>query len=276
MKRLLAATALTLAFPMGAHAQDASTVLATVGDTEITLGHVVAMRDRLPAQYQELPDEVLFQGLLDQLIQQQVLADAARAEMTEADTLGLENETRAFLAARLIERTGTEPLDEAAVQEAYDARYAAAEPETEWNASHILVETETEARALKAKLDDGADFATLAREESTGPSGPNGGELGWFGPGQMVPAFEEAVKGLEAGTVSDPIQTQFGWHVVRLNETRDRAAPPLEQVRAEIEQELRTEAVEAEVQRLTEAAQVERTGTEVDPAVIRDTDLIDG
>lgn len=276
MRRFLAATALTIATAPAALAQDAGTVLATVGDTDITLGHVVAMRSRLPEQYQQLPDDVLYQGLLDQLVQQQVLADAARAEITRADELGLQNETRAFLAARIIDRAGLAQLDEEAVRDAYDAQFASAEPEVEWNASHILVESETEARALKARLDDGADFATLAREESTGPSGPNGGSLGWFGAGQMVPAFETAVQDLEPGEVSDPIQTQFGWHVVRLNETRDRAAPPLEQVRPEIERRLRAELVEAEVQRLTEAADVERPAVEIDPAVIRDDGLIGG
>ena len=274
MRRLLAATALTLALAPAARAQDAGTVLATVNGTEITLGHMIAMRDRLPAQYQQLPDEVLFQGLLDQLVQQQVLADAAREAITPADELGLENETRAFLAARVIDREAAEPLDEAEIEAAYERDYGAAEPETEWNASHILVESEAEARALKARLDDGADFATLAREESTGPSGPNGGELGWFGTGQMVPAFEAAVQDLEAGAVSDPVQTQFGWHVVRLNETRDRAAPPLEQVRPQIEQALRTARIDAEVGRLTEAATVERTDATVDPALIRDTTLL--
>ena len=276
MRRLLAATAFTLALAPAARAQEADTVLATVNGTDITLGHVVAMLDRLPEQYQELPDDVLYQGLVDQLIQQQVLADAAREEITPADELGLENETRAFLAARLIDRTALAPLDDAAVRAAYDEQFGSAEPATEWNASHILVETETEARAIKAQLDDGADFATLAREESTGPSGPNGGELGWFGPGQMVPEFEETVTGMEPGTVSEPVQTQFGWHVVRLNETRDRAAPLLEQVRPQVEQALRTEAVDAEVQRLTEGAAVERNDVEIDPALIRDADLIGG
>ena len=275
MKTLLpiAATALALAAAPAA-AQDADTVLATVGDAEITLGHVVAMRARLPQEYQDLPDEVLYQGLLDQLVQQQVLSDEIEGDLTPAEALALENEMRAFRAARLIDRVGLAPLDEDAVRAAYDDRFAAQEAAVEWNASHILVETEEKAREIIARIDDGDDFAELAQAESTGPSGPSGGSLGWFGSGQMVPAFEEAVTGLEPGEVSPPVQTQFGWHVVRLNETRDRAAPPLDAVRGEIEQALRSAAVEAEIQRLTEAATVERTGAEVDPALIRDDALI--
>ncbi|UWQ21954.1 peptidylprolyl isomerase [Jannaschia sp. W003] len=273
MRPLLLAAALLA--PLPAAAQDASTVLARVNGTEITLGHLVAMRARLPEQYRQLPDEVLYQGMLDQIVQQQVLADAARADIGRADELGLENETRAFLAGRMLERAATQPLDEAAVQAAYEERYASAEAAPEWNASHILVETETEARALKAQLDDGADFAELARSESTGPSGPNGGELGWFGTGQMVPVFEAAVAELEPGEVSDPVESQFGWHVVKLNETRLKEAPALEEVRPQIEQSLREAAVDAEIARLTDGAEVERPEVEVDPALIRDDALLD-
>ena len=275
MRRLFAATALALALPVTAAAQDAGTVVATVNGTDITLGHLIAMRARLPDEYQQLPDDVLLQGLVDQVVQQQVLADAARADLTPADELGLANEERAFLAARIIDRAAAAELDDAAVQAAYDEQFGSAEPQVEWNASHILVESEEEARALKAQLDDGADFAETAREESTGPSGPNGGELGWFSAGMMVPEFEQAVQGLEAGAVSDPVQTQFGWHVIRLNETRDSEAPPLEQVRPQIEQALRQQAVEDEIARLTEAAEVERTGAEIDPAMIRDETLLE-
>jgi len=145
----------------------------------------------------------------------------------------------------------------------------------EFNASHILVETEEEAQALIEALDGGADFAELAQEKSTGPSGPNGGQLGWFGPGMMVPEFENAVAGMEPGEVSAPVQTQFGWHVIKLNETRDQDIPELDEVRAELEAMVRNAAVEAEVDRLTGEADISRTEVEVDPALIRQTDLLE-
>jgi peptidyl-prolyl cis-trans isomerase C len=270
-----AALALALALPAQAQDADADTVLATVNGTEITLGHLVAMRGRLPAQYQSLPDDVLFEGMVDQLIQQQVLADAAREDLARADALGLENEQRAYLAGRMIDRAAQEALgDDAAIQALYDETFGGAEPETEWNASHILVATEEEAQALVDQLGEGADFAELARENSTGPSGPNGGSLGWFGTGMMVPEFEQAVQGLEPGGVSEPVQTQFGWHVVKLNETRLREAPALEDVRDQLVQQVQSEAVDAELARLTDQAQVERAEVEVDPALIRDDSLL--
>jgi peptidyl-prolyl cis-trans isomerase C len=274
IRPLLLAGLMAAPLPVLAQDVDADTVLAVVGDTEITVGNIITLRSRLPQQYQELPDDALFNGILDQMIQQQILADAISTDLRKADELSVENERRAVLASRLIERISSLPLTDAEIQAAYEEEFGGFEAEKEWNASHILVETEDEARALVAMLADNADFATLAREHSTGPSGPNGGSLGWFGAGQMVPEFEEAVKGLEDGDVSPPVQTQFGWHVVKLNESRLTEAPPLDAVRAQIEQRLIEIAVDEEVGRLTEAATVERTDIEIDPAIVRQDDLL--
>ncbi|WGH77212.1 peptidylprolyl isomerase [Jannaschia ovalis] len=275
MKRLMTGAATALALTAPAMAQDAGTVLATVNGTEITLGHLIAMRERLPAQYQQLPDAALYEGMLEQLIQQQVLADAAREDLSRANEIGLENEARAYLAGRVIDQAAEGDISDAELQAAYDAEYGATEPATEYNASHILVETEAEAQAILSQLQDGADFAALAREESTGPSGPNGGELGWFGTGMMVPEFENAVTALEPGELGGPVQTQFGWHVVKLNETRQQAAPELDQVRDALRQQVVSDRVDATVEGLVEGAEVERAEIEIDPALIRQTELLE-
>ena len=272
MKHLLTGAAIALALATPLKAQDASTVLATVNGTEITLGHLVALRARLPEQYQQMPDEALYQGMLEQIIQQQALVDSI--ETTETDQLAVDNETRGLLANRAMERIAAEPVDDAAVQAAYDAQFGSAEGGTEYNASHILVETEEEAQAIAEEVRGGADFAEVARERSTGPSGPNGGELGWFGAGMMVPEFEEAVAGMEPGSVSDPIQTQFGWHVIRLNETRQQEAPSLDEVRAELEAQVQGQRLQEEVARLVSEADVTRSEEEIDPSVIRDDSLL--
>jgi len=273
---LIGAAALSLTTPVFADSDttvDADTVLATVNGTDVTLGHVIALRERLPAQFQQLDDATLYQGMLDQVIQQQVLADAATP--SKATEIGKENEVRAYLASREIDRLSSEPVSDEALQAAYDAEYGNMEAQPEFNASHILVETEEEAQALIEALDDGADFAELAQEKSTGPSGPNGGQLGWFGPGMMVPEFENAVAGMEPGEVSAPVQTQFGWHVIKLNETRDQDVPELDEVKAELEAMVRNAAVEAEVDRLTGEADISRSEVEIDPALIRQTDLLE-
>ena len=103
------------------------------------------------------------------------------------------------------------------------------------------------------------DFSELAKTRSTGPSGPSGGNLGWFSKGMMVPPFEKAVLGLKVGEISDPIQTQFGWHIIKLIDVREKAIPSLEEVRPEIEQSLRQEDVKTEIQNLTSKTEVIRS-----------------
>ncbi len=213
---------------------DAGTVLASVNGVDITLGHAIVMRDRLPAQYQNLPDDVLMQGIVDQLVDQTLLAAQASADPGDDPLevrLHLENERRGTLAARLVQQQVGAALTEAEIEAAYAEQVAAFQPAKEYSAAHILVATEAEATDVKAQIDAGGDFAALAKEKSTDPgSGPQGGSLGWFGAGQMVPEFETAVAALEPGAVSAPVQSQFGWHVIRLDEVRDTAPPPLAQV----------------------------------------------
>lgn len=274
MKRLLASVALSFCLTAPVAAQDANTVLATVNGTDITLGHLIAMRTMLPAQYQELPDQVLFDGMLDQLIQQEVVADTLRGAEDAQTKLTMENEDRAFLASVAIDQIAFQPIDEADIQAAYDENFANTGGDIEWNASHILVETEAEAQSLIEQLNDGADFVALAQEFSTGPSGPNGGALGWFGTGMMVPEFENAVSGLEVGAVSAPVQTQFGWHVVILNDQRISEPPALADVRADLEEQLRMAKVDAYLTELTDAAEISRPEIAVDPSLIRNMELL--
>lgn len=277
MKMLLASVAMAAALAVPAFADGhaaADTVLATVNGSDITVGHLIAMRQMLPPDYQQLPDEVLFEGMLEQLIQQQVLADEAGNNVTRSMELGLENERRAFLAAMYMDDIAMADLGEEEVQAAYDAAYGAVEPTIEYNAAHILLEGEEDAQNMLTALEEGADFAELAAEHSIGPSGPNGGALGWFTEGMMVPEFEAAVMALEPGAVSAPVQTQFGWHVVLLNDTREQAAPTLEDVRAELEESIRRARVDARLEALTAEAEIDRAEVEIDPALIRDLDLI--
>ncbi|MCV2876095.1 peptidylprolyl isomerase [Rhodobacteraceae bacterium XHP0102] len=274
MKRLLASVALSFCLTAPVAAQDANTVLATVNGTDITLGHLIAMRTMLPAQYQELPDQVLFDGMLDQLIQQEVVADTLRGAEDAQTKLTMENEDRAFLASVAIDEIAFQPIDEADIQAAYDENFANTGGDIEWNASHILVETEAEAQSLIEQLNDGADFVALAQEFSTGPSGPNGGALGWFGTGMMVPEFENAVSGLDVGAVSAPVQTQFGWHVVILNDQRISEPPALADVRADLEEQLRMAKVDAYLTELTDAAEISRPEIAVDPSLIRNMELL--
>lgn len=254
----------------------ADTVVATVGGTEITVGHMIVARASLPEQYRQLPPEVLWQGILDQLVQQNALAQEIEGEELSKQTkLALENQRSGYLAGDVLEDIALGAVTDEALQQAYEEQFANAEPEPEYNAAHILVETEEEAKAVKEEVEGGADFAEVAKAKSTGPSGPNGGALGWFSKGMMVEEFETTVMTMEPGQVSDPVQTQFGWHVIKLNETRMKDTPPLEAVKDQLTEEIQRAAVDEAISAAVEKAGVEKMDAEIDPAVLNDMELLD-
>ncbi|MFC4669231.1 peptidylprolyl isomerase [Seohaeicola nanhaiensis] len=265
-----------LALPTQSIAEpDADTVVARVNGEEITLGHMIVAHATLPQQYQQLPPDVLFDAILNQLIQQTALEQSVTGEEPKHVRLSLENEKRSLMAADAIEGVMAGAASPEEIKAAYDARYGDGFGGEEFNASHILLETEEAAKEVREEIEKGADFAEVAKEKSTGPSGPSGGELGWFSAGDMVPEFSAAVEAMEPGQVSEPVQTQFGWHIIKLNEKRRAKAPALEEVSEEIATELRKKAVEDRVEELTAKATVDRPEVEgLDPTVLRNLDLI--
>ncbi len=280
MRKFITALSLTtaLAAPALVWAQEevtADTVVATVDGAPITLGEMIIARAQLPQQYQQLPDDVLFGGVLDQLIQQQVLA-ATLEETPRRVEISLDVERRTLMAGEVVQGIVDSAVTEEAARALYDESFSSTEPAMEFNAAHILVPTLEDAQAVLTRLDEGEEFADLATELSTDPgSGSRGGDLGWFGPGMMVAPFEEAVMSLEADETSAPVETQFGFHIIRLLETREQAAPAFEDVRGELETRLREEAIQASLSELTEAATVERPEDGAfDPAILMQLEIL--
>ncbi|MEN8888905.1 MAG: peptidylprolyl isomerase [Celeribacter marinus] len=271
---LVISQAALTATPLFAQEISSDTVVATVNGSNITMGNVIAARGTLPEQYQTLPVDELFTGILEQMIQQEVLRQSI-GEPNKALQIQMQNETRAIFAGAALEEMAERAMTDEAIEALYNETYASAEPSREYRAAHILVETEDEAKALLVDLDGGVDFADLARQKSTGPSGPNGGDLGWFGKGMMVAPFEEAVAAMEEGAVSAPVQTQFGWHIIKLVETRLQDIPSLDDMREEIEAQLADVALREGVERLTNDATIERIEIDVKDAVNDDTLLAD-
>ncbi|MEM7613787.1 MAG: peptidylprolyl isomerase, partial [Pseudomonadota bacterium] len=177
-------------------------------------------------------------------------------------------------ASTLINDMLEQGFSEEELQAAYDEAFGDQEPETEYSAAHILVETEEEAQAIVEELEGGADFAELAMERSTGPSGPRGGDLGWFGAGAMVPAFDAAVQEMEPETISAPIQTDFGWHVIRLNEVREKALPTLEEVSPQLTNELSQQAVADKITGLRESSGAEILIDSLPATALRDDSIL--
>ena len=276
--RFMAGMALSLALAGPALAEDptADTVIATVNGTNITLGNMIVAREGLPDQYKTLPPDVLFKGILDQLVQQTVLEQSMGDKLSKKDTLQLENDRRGYLSNAALQPVVAAAVTDAALQKAYDDRFKDAAPATEYNAAHILVADEAKANELKSQLDGGADFAELAKANSTDAgSGANGGDLGWFGLGAMIKPFEDAVVGAEIGKVAGPIKSEFGYHLILVKETRIAAKPTLDDLRDELAAEIEQKTVEAHIKALTDAAKIEKPGEGIDPALISDLTLLD-
>ncbi|MBY8974743.1 peptidylprolyl isomerase [Rhodobacteraceae bacterium NNCM2] len=256
---------------------DADTVIATANGIEITLGELVAMRQGLPDQYQNLPGEVLMTALTDQITTQALLADAARKAGLEDRRdirLRLKAQTEALLAESYIRDQVTNRVTEEAIEAAYQERYVDAEPQKERHASHILVETEEQAQELKKQLDEGADFATLAAENSTDGTAQNGGDLGWFPHGDMVPEFADATFALEVDQISDPVKSAFGWHLIKLHGEREAVVPPIEEVYSELIGALADEVQREVVEGATEGAEIVKLNPEIPGDAIKDDALL--
>lgn len=276
LRPLLAALVLTAPalLPLSAHAQDAATVVATVNGEPITLGQMLAMKDGMQ-QPADMSDSALWDLMLDQMIRQTAAAQVKAAAMTPRDTAALEIDRRAYLAGAYLEKVAAEEPTEDEMRAVFDKVFGkTTEPKTEYHAAHILVAEEATAKAIAEELAKGGDFGKLAEEKSTDNSGPNKGDLGWFTPDQMVKPFADAVVALKKDEVSAPVQTQFGWHVIKLLDSRKVQPPKFEEVKDQLALQARREKVDAALTRLAAEAKVEKT-PRLDPALLKKTDLLD-
>ena len=249
------------------------TVLVSVNGEDITVGNVISFQSRLSDQYQSMEDSVLFDGILKQLIQQTILSQKVNIH-SDRIKYALENQTRAFLSTELVGNLSETEVIESEIESLYVKFSTDIERKKEYNASHILVETETEAEELLLRLKNGVDFSELAKTYSTGPSGAQGGNLGWFGQGAMVPTFENAVIKLKIDEVSVPVQTQFGWHLIKLNDVRKTPVPTIEQVRKELITEIKKKKIDFEMSKIIDSADVIYSDLEIDPKIIREVSML--
>ena len=263
-KSLLAASLATVIFASPAMAQDAAPaedpVLATVNGEDILESEVRATQQGLPQQYRQLPFDMLKADLLTREINQRLLMDAgseaglADDEDVKAQIAALE---RRLIAETYLDRALSDAITDDAIEAKYEEFIKTNEPEPQVHARHILLESEEDAKAIIAELDDGADFVELAKEKSTGPSGPNGGDLGFFNRGDMVAPFAEAAFAMEPGTYSsEPVQTQFGWHVIKVEEKKEGPQPSLDEVRQQLVAEISRDAFNALVEDLRSDAEI--------------------
>ena len=237
-------------------------VVAKVNGTEIHRSQALEVRRRLPAQMQQVPDELILPVLVNIVIDTKLVAAEGRRQNLQNDPEVVEQMAKLeelILEQFLISRTIEKSLTDEAVKKRYDKMVEETKGEEEIHARHILVEKEEEAKELIAELKKGADFAELAKGKSTGPTGPGGGDLGYFGKGDMVPAFSDAAFALKTGAFTEePVQTQFGWHVIKVEDRRAKEPPAFDEVADQIRGEVAREIRAAYIEGLREKATIER------------------
>jgi len=248
-------------------------VVAAVNGVEIRLSQAQAAHKRLPEQYQRVPFETIFPGLVDSLIDTRLAADNARREKlheTEKFKVQIAWITDQVLQRLMLSKTMEGTVTDAAVRARYEEEAKKLAATEQIKASHILLKTEEEAKKVLALLDKGGDFAELAKKNSTGPSASDGGSLGFFGRGQMVPVFEKAAYALKAGTYTKKaVKTQFGWHVIKVDDRKRPDPPSFETMEPELRNALFQETGAALIMKLRKEAEISLfnlDGTPLKPA----------
>ncbi|HUL05242.1 MAG TPA: peptidylprolyl isomerase [Candidatus Acidoferrum sp.] len=238
------------------------TVVAIINGKKLTRADVIASAQSLPAEYQSKIDAI-FPALIDRLVDLTLLAEEGRKQNLQDDPevkARIEQVTNQVIQEVLIRRHLQQMMTEDAIKARYDKFVQEQPAQVEIRASHILVATEDEAKDIIRQLDGGADFASLAKEKSTDPSAKqNGGDLGYFTAGEMVPEFSQAVFAMEKGESSKaPVKSQFGWHVIKVVDKRQKAPPSLDESHSHIEEMLSSELLTAYLTSLRSGATVEK------------------
>ncbi len=244
-----------------ARAADEDPVVARVNGVDIRQSDLAFAEEEIGGNMPTIPPEQKRDYLINYLVDVIVLSQAA-----EKQKLGDRPDVKRRLAfdhnrllmELLLQDAGKSALSDEAERKVYDEAVKQVKNEEEVHARHILVPTEDEAKAILAQLKGGADFATLAKEKSKDPGAAEGGDLGYFTKEQMVPEFSEVAFKLGKGQLSDPVKTQFGWHIIKVEDKRTRPTPTFEQVKPQIENYVAHRAQAEMVENLRKSATVER------------------
>ncbi len=232
----------------------------TINGQDFSLNLVGNIISNLPDDIRQQPVDNYYANVIDDIIDTKLSADAAKLAKIDQNPAVMEIAERAVdrvLAEAWINQELDQRITDAVIMEYYQNAKDNAGEAVEIRARHILVDTEEEAKSIIAALDDGGDFAELAKEKSTGPSGANGGDLGYFSKGNMVAPFELASFALDKGDYTkQPVQTQFGWHVIKVEDRRMAEFPPLDEIRGQIRQEVAIEISMAIIAELRQNAEI--------------------
>jgi peptidyl-prolyl cis-trans isomerase C len=262
-------TARAAAPPPASAAPPGDPVVARVDAIELHRSDVEAARQSLPPQARNVPFDKLYPVLLDRLVNTVLIAEAGRKAHLDQDP-EVESRVKRFRDSLIAQLYLKKAVASAATEQQLKTRYqdlvkkkSGAE---EVRARHILVKTKAEAEKIIAELGKGADFAELAKKYSSDPNGKSGGDLGYFTHDQMVPPFSDAAFALPVGAITkEPVKTEFGWHVIKVEDRRKRPPPTYEEARRQIENEIAGEVINEKLKELRSTAKIETFGPDGKP-----------
>lgn len=272
-KSLFAGAAVAMSIAIAASYAQAANPVARVNGMDITEAEIAFAEAEVGAEIAGLPAESRRRVLVEYLVEAHLFAEAA-----EKNQLGKGkdfDERLSYYKLRALrdtfyEKKVRDSVTDAQGKAAYDEQIAKLTPEPEVRARHILLKSEQEAKDLVKQLKGGADFTELAKKSSDGPSSQTGGDLGYFSRGQMVKPFEDAAFALEKGQISNPVQTDFGWHVIKVEDKRNRPLPTFEEVKDQLAASLIQNRLRTVVQELRATAKVEIVDPEMKKAIEED------
>ena len=245
-------------------------IVANVNNEDISLETMIHAMNELPPEIQSQPFMSYYEDLLERVIDIKLFAqEGKKMKLNEEPSVraAIDFVIEKVLMQAFLSKYVQENIKEENLKASYNNFIADETSREEIKASHILMDTESEAIDVINMLNDGDDFAELAKNKSTGPSGPSGGDLGWFKRGQMVPPFEKAAFSLNKNEITQrPVQTQFGWHVIKIFDKRIPEAPSYESMKNKLVQDLERKIVSKKIQDLRNDALIEKlSSSELEP-----------
>ncbi len=266
---ILSLTLISIIFIKSAQTQDIP-IVANVNKEKISLETMIHAMNELPPEIQSQPFMSYYEELLDRVIDIKLIAQEGKKINLEEEPsvkAAIDFVTEKVLMQAFLSKYVQKNISEESVKASYNNYIADETSREEIKASHILLDTQNEAVEVIKMLNNGDDFAEVAKNKSTGPSGPSGGDLGWFKRGQMVPPFENAAFSLGQNEISQkPIRTQFGWHVIKVFEKRIPQAPSYESMKNNLIQDLERKIVSKKIQDLRNNALIEKlSSSELEP-----------
>ena len=252
----------------------ADTPFVEVNGKVIKFGSAIIAFSKIQQSNINFDQKTIFSQIVQQLVNEELLSQKIEKE-NQLTLLALEHEKRSAKAAQMVSKILKNFPSDELVSSAYQSLTDQLKGSLEYNASHILVNEEDQAKNILKDLNEGKDFADLAKKHSVGPTAKNGGNLNWFDLNTMVPEFSTALMVLSEGDVSQPVKTKFGWHVIKLNETREKKIPSLEKVRPQLVQNLRQRKINDYLNSLSQNSEINFLGKDINPNEITNLQLLE-